>query len=771
MITLHDGLIELSTISSTLLLSTLTLDKVTTEYYGPRLVGVEDYSPLLSSYGAPRGRAAILDKEKPNISLHDIPSDFSTPFLGDYHSPSLIMDSPKGGVFDFRVEKIEVIPHRKKAGYPTPHGEAEELLVLLSDKKMEAELELHYVVYEDSDVIGRYVIVHNLGEGDIEIDKVASMQLQLDDKGYELYSFHGNWAGEWNKEISKVKKTHVVFGSSTGSSCDYQQSFFILKQKEASYLHGEAMGFNLIYSGNHLEEVENNSYGEIRLLTGINPSYFRVKLAQNEEFETPEAIMAYSNNGLNGVANAMHRFVNTHVVPEQFAYKPRPVLYNNWEGTYFKFDEGKILSLAKKAKSLGVELFVLDDGWFGERNDDTSSLGDYEVNKKKLRHGLKGLSEKIHKMGMQFGLWFEPEAISENSDLYRAHPEYAIKDGVHAPVIGRNQLTLDLTNPEVREYVKKSLFETLDSAEIDYIKWDYNRTIASIDTKDGAYFHHYILGLYEILEAVREKYPNLLMENCASGGARNDLGMFSYFCQGWVSDDTDCYQRSFIQSNMGLGYPPSVMDNHVSGKTSHQLLRKTSLDTKFDVACVGVLGYELNLNDLDPIDEKAIKSQIEFYKAHRETLQFGRWYLLEQYEDNRLIVEMLGKEDAIISYVLGVQTPCVKQEHLPVIGLKDEETYAYGVREVGLDPKKFGSLVNMVLPIHVKEEGKLVNIVSRRINMPGEKFSGKANGSLLNSGGLRLPLLWGGTGLGEEVRVLGDFGARTYFFTREEKGE
>ena len=762
-----DDLFVLSTISSTLVLSVRTLKKVTTEYFGKRLSDDIDLTPILHTYGATRGRSTILEKEGPNISLNDIPSDFSTPLLGDYNNPSIIIDGDKGAVYDFRFLSFEIIEHRKKNGYPTPHGKAEELVISLQDEAMEAELELHYVCYEEAGVIGRYAILRNKGKEEMRIKKIASLQLVLDDRGYEFVSFNGNWAGEWNKDVAPIHKLRYSFGSFTGSSTDYNQPFFILKKKECSYLNGECYGFNLIYSGNHLEEIENNSYGEVRIITGISTLFFEKSLKEGEEFETPEAVMAFSKDGLNGLAHNFHRFVNNNIVPENFALKPRPILYNNWEGTYFKFDEGKIMSLAKKAKELGVELFVLDDGWFGHRDSDNSSLGDYSVYKKKLPHGLNGLSKRIHKLGLQFGLWFEPEAISEDSELFKAHPEYAIKDRFHKPLEGRNQLVLDLTNPEVRAYVINSLKTVIGEAELDYIKWDYNRCISNIDTRDTSFFHNYILGLYEILEEIKSAFPNLLMENCASGGARNDLGMFSYFCQGWVSDDTDSFQRSSIQANMGLAYPPSVMDNHVSGKTSHQLLRKTSLDTKFDVACIGVLGYELNLNDLDPIDEKAIKAQIEFYKEHRETLQYGTWYLFESYEDNRQVIEMLGKDEAVASYVLGISRPNPKQEVLPLTGFEDEATYDYSVRPTKLDPKRFGSLINMVTPIHIKEEGKLVNIVSRRFGLDAEKFQGEVSGSILNSGLFRLHLLWGGTGFGEEVRVLGDFGARTYLFKKK----
>ena len=474
-------------------------------------------------------------------------------------------------------------------------------------------------------------------------------------------------------------------------------------------------------------------------------------------------VLTFSNEGVNGISHHFHRFVNLHVIPEPFSYVDRPVAYNNWEATYFKFSEAKIKGLMKIAADIGVELFVLDDGWFGHRDTETSSLGDWKIYKKKLPHEIKGLADFAHKKGMKFGLWFEPEMISVDSDLYAAHPEYAVSDGIHTPSEGRHQLLLDMTNPEARDYLFDCLKAVIGDAGVDYIKWDYNRIFADLPVS-GSYAHDFILGTYALLGRLREEFPNLIMENCASGGGRNDLGMFSYFCQGWVSDDTDSFERAKMQQAMAIGYPQSVLSNHVAAKTSHQMLRKTSFGTKFDVAAIGILGYELDISALDPLDLKEIKAEIAYYKEHRHLFQFGQYDVLQELEEGALIVEVSDGKEAEISYVNFLQTPHPGIETLKPVNLERETTYVYKVRKEDIDFRRFGSLINMVSPVHMKEEGKLVNFISRRFGFGNEKFQGDIHGSMLLAGGLKLARQWAGVGMNDQTRILLDFGARIYRF-------
>lgn len=768
MIYKNDLAFHLATFSSSYFVRINEIGKPVCEYYGKRLPDEVDMTPSFALHPLAEGRTVVYDDKKaPGISLNWIANEFSMPLKGDYGNPSLLLKSEKGEVFDFVYKEHKIGKIEQMEGYPTPHDGDEELTLILEDEDMEAKLELHYLIYEKSDVIGRYVKIINEGKSPLIIKKALSYQLCLENREYELVNFHGGWCNEWSKDVHSLGHIGYRFASSTGSSSDTFHPFFLIKKKHSGLHHGNCYGFNLVYSGNHAEEVEMNEFSKIRIAAGINSDSFEKTLGEKEGFITPLGVMAFSRNGENGVAHCFHRFVSNNVVPPYWAKKARPVLFNNWEGTYMDFDEAKIHSLAKKAKKLGMEMFVLDDGWFGKRNDDKSSLGDWYVNTKKLRHGIIGLSEYIHKMGMSFGLWFEPEMISEDSDLYRAHPEYAIQDGIHSPSRGRNQLVLDLTKKEVREYICSFLFKIIEEANIDYIKWDYNRTMSDLPKGNPSFHHDYILGLYEILAKVRGKFPNLLMENCASGGSRNDLGMFSYFDQGWVSDNTDSFQRCLIQSNMAFAFPQSVMANHVSAKTSNQLLRKTTFGTKFDVASMGILGYELDIGDLDPIDEKEITAQISFYKEHRELFQFGRWNLNESFEGyGALVMEIGNGEEAVVTFVNAIQTPAPPRRTLPIVGMDPNASYKYSVRPEKIPLHKFGTLLNMVVPVHVKEEGKLVNMISRHMGYDIEKFEGVASGALLNAGALALGPEWSGVGINEAVRIIGDFGARQYIFVK-----
>ena len=763
MITRIENTFFLSTPSSTLLLRINEVGKPVTEYYGPRIEAATPEAAFTKAEMT-MGRSTVYDKEKSeSICLNDIPSDVSTLGKGDIHSPSLILKSDKGIVYDFVFVAAEIGEPKPMEGYPMPREGESELILLLEDKAMGAKAELHYVLFKDCDVIGRYVRIINDGGQELRIEKAMSSQLVLENENFTLVTNYGNWAGEFQVNRQPLSPTRIEFGSDSGSSGDYHNPFFYLQSKSASLDHGRCYGFNLIYSGNHLQQVETDTYGKVRILQGISPLNFTISLQKGQSFVTPMAVMTFTNEGVNGLAHNFHDFVNGHVIPKEFAYVDRPIAYNNWEATYMKFSEGKIRKLIDAAAHFGMELFVLDDGWFGHRDADNSSLGDWKIYKKKLPHEIKGLADHAHKKGLKFGLWFEPEMISVDSELYAAHPEYAVTDGVHAPSEGRNQLVLDMTNVEARNYLFECLSSVISDGGVDYIKWDYNRIITDLPVK-GSFCHDFILGLYDLLGKLRAAFPNLMMENCASGGGRNDLGMFSYFCQGWVSDDTDSFERGKMQSAMAIGYPQSVLSNHVSAKTNHQMLRKTSLGTKFDVAVIGVLGYELDITTLDPLDEKEIKAQVAYYKEHRHLFQFGRYDLLQELEDGALQVEVSDGKEAEVSYMNFLQTPHPGIEKIVPKNLQKDCLYTYAVRHEEIDFRRFGSLINMITPIHLKEEGKIVNFISRRYGYDSEKFEGEVHGSMLLGGGLKLARQWAGTGMNEQTRIVLDFGGRLYRF-------
>jgi alpha-galactosidase len=770
MVTEHDGYFLLSTASTSLLLQANKVGKLVSLYYGNRLLDEREWPALSIVAGCCPGTSLAYDEKKaPAVSLDALHGELSTGAQGDFLYPSLILSRPDLVNFDFVYDSFFIRKPLPIPGLPTPHGAEEELVIALVDKAAEARLRLHYFVYEESEVIGRYLEVVNEGEKPLTIDKIASYQFVTPNRDYVLRTLYGSWINEGNVDKQSLHPGRFVFGSDTGSSSNRHNPYFSLMEKGAGLNEGHGYAFNLVYSGSHEESVELDSFGRVRLSAGISSRYFRKTLAKGASFATPMGVMTTSEKGLNGLMGHCHRFVDDCVVPERFAHMERPIVYNNWEATYFKFTKGKLVSLMDEAKKLGIEYFVLDDGWFGDREDDTKGLGDWFCNERKIPGGLKSLSLEAKKRGLGFGVWMEPEMVNEDSDLYRAHPDWIIRDEVHKPVKGRHQFVLDLTKKEVREFVYGAVKGVLSSADISFLKWDYNRPIADIPGGKGTFMHDYILGLYEVLGRLKDEFPNVLIEQCASGGNRFDLGMLSFAPQIWTSDDTDCHQRVLIQSGIALGYPLSTISCHVSAKTSMQLLRKTSLDSKFDVAAFGVLGYELDLSELTPLDRKVVAGQIAFYKAHRKAFQFGTFRESESFADSRYAQwqTSLGKETLVGRY-LSVAAPAPEEGYLKAVGLDEKKLYRVAVRPESIDIKTFGSLINFVSPVHLKSDGLIINAISKRRGLDSEKDSGLVSGAALGSGGFALSEEWAGTGYNDHVRFLGDFGGRVYLIEEAE---
>ena len=484
------------------------------------------------------------------------------------------------------------------------------------------------------------------------------------------------------------------------------------------------------------------------MLQGIRPA--QMTLLAGQKFETPEAVMTCSNQGFSGMSEKMHRFVNRHIIPEGWRYRMRPELYNSWEGCMFDFNQHRLLHLAKKAKELGCELFVLDDGWFGKRKDDTAGLGDYTVNKKKLPSGLKGLSDRLHAMGMEFGLWFEPESVNPDSDLYRAHPEWVlVEDG--EPLFSRHQLLLDLTKPEVRDYIVEKVTAILDTAGITYVKWDMNRHSPALGMKA----HEYILGLYDVLRRIFEPRPHILLESCASGGNRFDLGMLRFSPQIWCSDDTDPIERLTIQENLSYLYPQSTFGAHVSASPHAQTLRATPLHTRGNVSFFGILGYELDLNHLVDVEEKEIKAQIALYKKHRKAFQFGSFHRLKngwQVSDGKTV---------LAGVFHGCRPAVPGWEYLRLKGLDKGKTYRLSSRPQGLRVGQFGSLVKHVSPVELNPNGIILRTADRHYILPDGVQTATATGGALMAG---IPLLpaFRGTGYDAAQRTQLDFGSDLY---------
>ena len=490
--------------------------------------------------------------------------------------------------------------------------------------------------------------------------------------------------------------------------------------------------------------------GLTRVMQGINPSNFPLTLAPGASFETPEAVMAVSDRGFGGLSECMHTFVTDHIVPPYWRGRPRPVLYNSWEGCLFSFNQSRLLDLADRAKNLGCELFVLDDGWFGQRNIDRASLGDYNVNKKKLPEGITGLAKHITAKGLQFGLWFEPESVNPDSDLYRAHPDWALTDSF-PNVLGRNQLLLDLTKPEVRDYIVDSVCAVLDSAEISYVKWDMNRHSIAL----GAKAHDFVLGLYDILRRVFGPRPQILLESCSSGGNRFDLGMLTFSPQVWCSDNTDPIERLTIQGNLSLLYPQSTFGAHVSATPHAQTLRVTPLATRANVSYFGCLGYELDLKHLINVEIKQVQAQTAFYKQYRQVFQFGkfrRWKNTWQVSDGK--VTIAGVFHSLVHSAPGY-------DRLRIFGLDREKTYRVLSQAQAIRVGQFGNLLKHVAPVSIDPNGVLLRTVDRHYTLPDGEEDYTVSGAALESGITLMPR-FRGTGYDKRQHTHADFGSDLY---------
>ncbi len=589
-----------------------------------------------------------------------------------------------------------------------------------------------------------------------------------------LSTFTGAWARERHETICHLTTGVHGFGSETGNSSHFCNPFFMVHEKDATENYGHVYGFNLIYSGSHWGQVEIGPYSKTRIQAGIQPEGFAWTLQPGETFDTPEGVLTFSSAGKNGMSQNMHSFVKAHIVRGQWAKKERPILLNNWEATYFDFKESTLLKLAKEAKKLGVELFVLDDGWFGERDSDAKGLGDYEVNRKKLPSGLDGLCKKINEMGMDFGIWVEPEMVNSDSNLFRSHPDWVVRSPEIEPSLGRNQLVLDLCRREVQEYLIQSLNEILNKVPIRYVKWDMNRHMTDcyslVLKEQGRFAHCWMKGLYRVLSHITQAHPEVLFEACASGGNRFDLGMLCYMHQIWTSDDTDAWERIMIQTGTSYGYPQSVMGCHVSASPNHQTLRSTQVETRFDVAAFGVLGYELDLTKMSHVEKKAIANQIEFYKRHRKLLQFGTFLrvenlgLRERVQGERCVWMVVSEEkkDALVFEAIGQLEPNSETMPLRLIGLDPNTVYEITSRKQLMDIRNFGSLLNAVLPLKVKGDGMLVHLASDYYMHPIESESYTAYGDLLMEAGIKQKPRFTGTGYSDEVRMMPDYGARIY---------
>lgn len=764
-------------------------------YYGRRIhvSGEADMAPLAEKHVFAPGNVNVYNEENKHLSLEDLRLEMSSYGKGDIREPFVETVCADGSTtLDFLYQDAEMTRGKlQPEGMPGAYGteeEAEQLCVRLADAQSGLSLLLYYSVFAACDVITRSAVLENTGAEAVTLKRLMSLQLDFDSHDYVFTSFHGAWAREMKRSDLPTRAGRLVNASYAGTSSSRANPFVMLSRPNTCEDAGDCYGFHLIYSGNHYEAAEVSSFGKLRLVTGMNPQSFSWVLTPGQHFWAPEAFMTYSAEGFGKMSRILHHFIREHIVRGVWQHRVRPVLLNSWEAAYFDISERKLLKLAKAGRDAGIELFVMDDGWFGERKDDTSSLGDWEPNPEKLPGGLKGIADKVRALGMEFGIWVEPEMVSVESCLYREHPEWVMQIPGKPHSEGRNQRILDLGRTEVQDYVIESMSRVFSSAEISYVKWDMNRTFTDYYATDlpkerqGEAAHRYVLGLYRCLKELTERFPCILFEGCAAGGNRFDPGMLCYFPQIWASDDTDALCRAEIQHNYSYGYPLSVISAHVSSCPNHQTLRITPLETRFQVAGFGVLGYECNLCDMGNEALDAVKEQIQLYKKWREVLQYGVFYrgrsfldggsgsVLEDEGSNRMewtAVSKDGKRAAglLMQKLVVPNTPY--QDYRPK-GLLPEETYHFYNRSLQYNLKDFGDLVNTVAPIHIRQDSLTHNVLAKFVKMEGEREEYHASGDTLMYGGVHLSPAFGGTGYSNQIRYYQDFASRMYFMEAEE---
>ncbi|MCC9273575.1 MAG: alpha-galactosidase [Enterococcus aquimarinus] len=632
-------------------------------YFGKKInhySGHYQYVRDMRSFG-PYPEAADHD----TFSLDTVMLEYPGYGFGDFREPAYNFKLKDGSrITDFRYDSFEIVqgkctieglPHL----YTNQATEAETLIITLKDDVAKLRLKLNYTIYQDYATVIRSTTLINDSAETVEINQLASQSLDFPNRSFELIHLNGAWGRERQLTREKIEIGTKVLDSKRGSSSHHQNPFVTLVEPTTTEFQGEAYGFCLVYSGNHQTVIEKDNYSQTRVVMGMNPFNFAWQLPAGESFHSPEVVNVYSNQGLNQMSKTYHDLFNHHLIRGEHQLKERPVLINNWEATYFDFDDAKIHGIVDEAQALGIEMFVLDDGWFGERKDDHRSLGDWYEFEGKLEQGLEGIAQYVHDKGMKFGLWFEPEMISKDSDLHRAHPDWVLSVPGRPRSLSRQQHVLDFSRADVRDHIYQQMTAILDRVPIDYIKWDMNRNMTEVYSllldpeMQGEVSHRYILGLYEFMEKLTQAYPHILFESCSGGGGRYDAGMLYYMPQTWTSDNTDPIARLKIQYSTSLVYPISTMGAHVSAIPNHQTGRETSLDIRGNVAMSGVLGYELDLTTLSEEEKALIVKQVDFYKEHRQLLQFGDFVRLKSpYEENEVAWMFVSKDkkEAIVFY-------------------------------------------------------------------------------------------------------------------------
>ena len=671
------------------------------------------------------------------VSPDLLPQEYTGCNVGDFRLSCLTVADSRGAFgadFTYVSHTVEAGKYQL-TGLPCAHAEendAETLIVRMQDETTGLTLELLYGVFAQQDVITRAARLTNHGDTPLRLDKAASACLDLPFGRWDLLHFHGRHAMERQLEREAVGTNIQTISSVRGSSSHHNNPFLILCQQDATETSGACYGVMMVYSGSYQMEVERSQTGLVRVVSGIQEERFAWNLKPGETFDTPEVILSFAAEGLTPLSQQYHRFLRRNICRGPWKDKRRPVLINNWEATYFDFNTEKIVKIAEKAASLGVEMMVLDDGWFGTRNDDNQGLGDWTVNCEKLPGGLDPLIGQIHALGMKFGLWIEPEMVNENSNLYRTHPDWALTLPGRKPAMGRNQLVLDLSRPEVVDYLAEAIGKLLREHHIEYIKWDMNRSMSDVYSRafpaeqQGEIMHRYMLGVYALAERLTQGFPEVLFEGCAGGGGRFDAGMLCYYPQIWCSDDTDAIERLTIQHGTSFGYPVCTMGAHVSACPNHQTGRTTPIDTRAVVAMSGTFGYELDLGKLKRTECTAVKNQIKRFKRLNDLIRTGDYYRLTDPAENTYFTAwQFAAEDgseALLNLVVTHPQANPLPIHLCFRGLEEDAVYELD----GID--YFGSQYD-------RNGGKAIEDGIHK----GMRFSG----STLLYAGLVLPQLFG----------------------------
>lgn len=694
-----ERLFHLETEKSSYIFRVLENQQLQHLYYGKRIRVKENYENL-ASYQT-RGFEVSYTADEEQIQLSMISNEYASYGKGDFRHPGYqVQDVTGSRITELKYQgytlstgkkRLEILP----STFDDEGDRSEVLTITLKDDVIGLVVKLNYTVFPKQNVIVRNVEFINEGEDELKLLKAMSLQLDLPDDEFDFIHFSGAWLRERQLYRTALRPGLQSIDSLRYSSSPQNNPFFMLSRKNTTEESGEVYGFNLVYSGNFQNSIEVDHFSTTRVLVGVNPVEFEYLLEPKMSFMTPEAVMSYSAQGMNALSQQLAIFYREHLVNPHFAKRPRPIVLNSWETMYFNLTTDKVLELAKCGQQLGVELFVLDDGWFGHREGDNSSLGDWTTDYRRLPKGISYIADEIHKMGMQFGLWFEPEMISIDSELYRTHPEWMICTPHRKPSVGRHQYVLDFTNQEVIDYLFDAISSIIQETKLEYIKWDYNRHITDAftatlpATKQMEFGHRYILGVYQLLERLTKAYPEVLFESCSSGGGRFDLGMMYYAPQAWTSDDTDPIERLKIQHGTSYGYSLSMMSAHVSASPNEQSGRRTNLDTRAAVAYFGVFGYELDVTTLEAAEAEKVKEQIDFYKRYREVFQYGNFYRIRSpFEDDVVDWQVVSsdKSTAILLHTSLISHLNPGYSLVKFCGLDEDKRYTIS----GMDEEFFG---------------------------------------------------------------------------------